>query len=100
MLEKIGNLAERLATNVSLSRRGFLSRLGQGALAVGAVLGGISTAAAAGSGGKGVTCCYYRCGTRPYYYYTDCRTGGNCPHPDDPRCRFIRKSRASDCSQC
>jgi len=99
MLEKIGNLAERLATNVSLSRRGFLSRLGQGALAVGAVLGGISTAAA-GPGGTGVTCCYYRCGAgRPYDYYTECRTRGPCPNPD-PRCRLIRKSHASNCTQC
>ena len=32
MFEKIGEAAETLATGVSLSRRGFLGRLGQGAV--------------------------------------------------------------------
>jgi len=98
MLEKIGNLAERLATNVSQSRRGFLSRLGQGALAVGAVLGGISTAAA-GSGGNGVRCCYYRNNRRPYDRFTDCNTADvNCPRVLGYS--LVKKGHASDCSQC
>jgi hypothetical protein len=41
MNEKIGNLAERLATNVSQSRRGFLAHVGQAALGVAGVLGGL-----------------------------------------------------------
>jgi hypothetical protein len=41
MFEKIGRLAETAATKVSLSRRGFLGRLGQGALAVTGVVGGL-----------------------------------------------------------
>ena len=46
MLEKIGNLAENLATNVGVSRRGFLGWAGRGALAVAGVLavGGIAKA--------------------------------------------------------
>ena len=41
MIERIGNLAERLATNVSQSRRGFLARAGQAALGVAGVLAGL-----------------------------------------------------------
>src|SRR5262245_66361842 len=41
MIEKIGNLAERLATNVSQSRRGFLARVGQAALGMAGALGGL-----------------------------------------------------------
>jgi hypothetical protein len=41
VFEKIGNAAERLATNVSESRRGFLARLGQAALGVAGVVGGL-----------------------------------------------------------
>ena len=41
MFEKIGRLAETSANKVSLSRRGFLGRLGQGALATAGALGGL-----------------------------------------------------------
>jgi hypothetical protein len=41
MFEKISNAAERLATNVSESRRGFLTRLGQAALGVTGVVAGL-----------------------------------------------------------
>jgi hypothetical protein len=41
MFEKIGNAAERLATNVSESRRGFLARVGQTALGVTGVVAGL-----------------------------------------------------------
>jgi hypothetical protein len=39
MFDKIGDAAEKLATNVS--RRAFLGRLGQGALGLAAVIGGV-----------------------------------------------------------
>jgi hypothetical protein len=39
MFERVGSLAERVATNVS--RRAFLGRLGQGALGLAAVIGGV-----------------------------------------------------------
>jgi hypothetical protein len=39
MFEKIGDAAEKMATNVS--RRAFLGRLGQGALGLTAVIGGM-----------------------------------------------------------
>jgi hypothetical protein len=41
MFEKISNAAERLATNVSESRRGFLVRVGQAALGVAGVVTGL-----------------------------------------------------------
>jgi hypothetical protein len=41
MFEKISNAAERLASNVSESRRGFLVRVGQAAVGVVGVLGGL-----------------------------------------------------------
>jgi hypothetical protein len=39
MFERVGSLAERVATNVS--RRAFLGRLGQGALGLAAIFGGV-----------------------------------------------------------
>jgi hypothetical protein len=39
MFERVGNLAERVATNVS--RRAFLGRLGQGAMGLAVVLAGV-----------------------------------------------------------
>jgi hypothetical protein len=41
MFEKIGKVAERLAANVSESRRGFLARVGQAALGVAGVFAGL-----------------------------------------------------------
>jgi hypothetical protein len=41
MFEQIGRLAEAAASNVGVSRRGFLGRLGQGALVAAGALGGL-----------------------------------------------------------
>ena len=41
MLEKIGRYAETLATSAGQSRRGFLGRLGRGALGVAGAVGGL-----------------------------------------------------------
>ena len=41
MFEKIGQAAETLATHASQSRRGFLGRLGQGALVAAGAGGGL-----------------------------------------------------------
>jgi hypothetical protein len=41
VFEKIGNVAERLATNVSESRRGFLVRVGQLAMGAAGVFAGL-----------------------------------------------------------
>jgi hypothetical protein len=83
MFEKIGRLAETAATKVSLSRRGFLGRLGQGALVVTGVLGGLLALprdAHAGSHGCIRQCCESICGTGDFTCSCD-PTGdsyGNC----------------------
>jgi hypothetical protein len=87
MFEKISDAAERLATNVSESRRGFLVRMGQAALAVTGVVGGLlglpSEAQAAQYnlceitvlGMTGNCVCNNPCRIR--YAATQCRPSGN-----------------------
>ena len=41
MFERIGRAAETVATRASLSRRGFLGRLGQGAVVAAGAVGGL-----------------------------------------------------------
>ena len=43
MFEKIGRLAEKAADSISVSRRGFLGRIGKAALGAAGVVGGLST---------------------------------------------------------
>ena len=62
MFAKIGRLAEKLATNVSTSRRGFLGRVGQAALGAAGALGVLAVTATAQSGG--VVCCNSAVGIR------------------------------------
>jgi hypothetical protein len=62
MFEKIGRLAEAAASNVGVSRRGFLGRLGQSALGVVGVLAGLAaTGVTARAGGGSYVCCKWRC---------------------------------------
>jgi hypothetical protein len=65
MFEKIGRLAEAAATNVSVSRRGFLGRLGQSALGFVGVLAGLSATAASAQSGGSYVCCTWNC-SNPY----------------------------------
>jgi hypothetical protein len=67
MFKKIGRLAETAATKVSVSRRRFLGRLGQGALATAGVLAGLlalrKDARAAGGWQDCINrCCEATCG--------------------------------------
>jgi hypothetical protein len=61
IFEKIGRLAETAATNVGVSRRGFLGRLGQSALGVAGVLAGLTATEASAKGGGGYVCCTWAC---------------------------------------
>jgi hypothetical protein len=92
MFEKIGRLAETAATKVSVSRRGFLGRLGQGALAMTGVLGGLLAIPAAARAGGNYVCCTWVCSrpkARKYHFCypaslgcersTPCYTSG-APH--------------------
>jgi hypothetical protein len=63
MFEKISRAAERAASGVGVSRRGFLGRLGQGALATAGVLGGLlalSSKAQAGNDAHTLYSCEYQ----------------------------------------
>jgi hypothetical protein len=60
MFERVGSIAERVATDVS--RREFLGRLGRGALGLAAVIGGMlafPSQAPAGASKGGAICCLY-----------------------------------------
>lgn len=59
MFEKISRAAERAATGVGQSRRGFLGSLGQGALALTVLL--VATAPTAKAGPKHGFACTYSC---------------------------------------
>jgi hypothetical protein len=77
MFEKLGRAAESMATNVSLSRRGFLGGLGQAALVSAAAVGGVLLlpgAAAAGGNGHRQCFCGYVCanGTSTGYTRSNC----------------------------
>jgi hypothetical protein len=61
MFEKIGRLAETAANKVSVSRRGFLGRLGQGALAMTGVLGGLLAIPTAARAAGSYLCCTWTC---------------------------------------
>jgi len=57
MFDTATRLAERLAANISESRRGFLGRVGSAALGVGGLLGFPAAARANGDGDKNRHCC-------------------------------------------
>jgi hypothetical protein len=65
MFEKIGRLAETAANSVSVSRRGFLGRLGQAALAAAAVTGGLLALPRSASAGNTLYLC--TCVTGTYF---------------------------------
>ena len=102
MFEKIGRLAEAAANNVSVSRRGFLGRLGQGALgAIGVLAGSFVFSQNARSGTGGYYCCTFHCRNTPYRGNT---TGKFCSYGGCPStyfgCTVSGGKKVSDCTQC
>ena len=102
MFNKIGRLAEGLATNVSVSRRGFLGRVGRAALGVAGALGALGVAAA-GSGG--VVCCTYDCRQyrKPRNISICLPAGSTCAsglHEGYCSCGLMKTQTKSDCSKC
>jgi hypothetical protein len=101
MFEKIGRLAETAATNVAVSRRSFLGRLGQTALGVAGVLAGLSVATARASSGSYV-CCIWRC-TVPKRTYRFCYPPGSTCSPLRHPCyvgRDFTQTTVSSCNSC
>jgi hypothetical protein len=108
MFDKIGRVAETMATRVNLSRRGFLDRLGQGALAAVGLLGGafvLSHGVRASS--TGLYCCRYVWHCRdPYGRSTHsnyaCYSGGCPPGGSSYYCtiKLASQRQVSDCTQC
>jgi hypothetical protein len=99
MFKKIGRLAEKAANKVSLSRRGFLSRLGQMALGVTAVLAGVS-AATAQSGV--VVCCKRHCPSTykgPRNFTTGCYPAGWTCTASYP-CQVVSQFTKASCDKC
>ena len=104
MFEKIGRLAEGLATNVGTSRRGFLGRVGKTALGVAGAVGALGVAASAQSGN--VVCCKYSnssvfYGKKQFRDYTVCLPAGStCPPYNDGADALVNSTGKNDCNHC
>ena len=103
MFEKIGRLAERAANNVSVSRRGFLGRLGQVALGAAGVLGGLLVLPGTAQAGSGVVCCHYIC-KNSYACprkFVICETQCSATLPNSGcECKLVKSYTAAACTQC
>jgi hypothetical protein len=85
MFERVGNLAERVAIDVS--RRAFLGRLGQGALGLAAAIGGVLAFPGQAHADPTKYCCIRSCGGFCVCKYTAPKTrlcdNGLRPQPCD-----------------
>ena len=97
MFEKIGRLAERAATGVSVSRRDFFGSLGRwaGAAALG-VAGLLASGKEAQAGQGAANCCLYSCPGGPYQV---CKGAAPCP-PTLGACRLGRATGVINCKKC
>jgi hypothetical protein len=107
MFEKIGRLAETAANQVSVSRRGFLGRLGQGALAVTGVLGGLLAIPTAARARGSYVCCSWTCHNprlRMYHFCyppgSTCRNTGICSYIGPYYSVPVHQKTVSSCSKC
>jgi hypothetical protein len=107
MFEKLGRLAEGLATGVGTSRRGFLGRVGRSAMGVAGAMGALAVASGAQTGG--VVCCKYACKYSQGYYggwfkdrntYTVCLAAGSTCPSSNWNCHLLENNTRSDCSKC
>jgi hypothetical protein len=104
MFDKLSHLAEQTVTHAS--RRQFLGRLGQGALALATTMSAVLAAAEqAQARGRNTRCCHYRCASRggSYDYYV-CRSDGTaCPTSiarPTSACRLHRQRLVASCASC
>jgi hypothetical protein len=101
MFERIGRLAEAAASNVGVSRRGFLGRLGQGALVAVGVLGGVLVSPKSALASS-VFCCSYHCVGFKGGHLRRCYTYG-CPGTTGTSyrpCYLMSQKTVSDCKHC
>jgi hypothetical protein len=95
MFEKIGRLAETAANQVSVSRRGFLGRLGQGALAMTGVLGGLLAIRTNARAGGVYVCC-----SRTYLFYGREYTERTCYPPGTTCPSGAQQKTVHSCKEC
>jgi hypothetical protein len=106
MFDKIGRLAEAAADSISVSRRGFLGRLGQLALGAAGVLGGLLALPGTAQASSGVICCSYECKQSygcPPEKHTVCYAAGTaCPDTlfFCNSCKLTGSRRKDACTQC
>jgi hypothetical protein len=101
MFEKIGRLAETAATEVSVSRRGFLGRLGHVALTAAAGLGGLLALSNKARAGRNLyQCSYQQKKFGKGCQYISCLVGDG-PHcggcPEFYCCKLISKTIIGTC---
>jgi hypothetical protein len=99
MFEKVGRLAETAANKVSVSRRGFLGRLGRGALVTAGVVGGLLALSGKAQAGNTLYSCSYRNKRGEFKCrYTYCGTYqfcGSCPPMNC--CQLYSKTAIGTC---
>jgi hypothetical protein len=103
MFEKVGRLAEAAANTVGVSRRGFLGRLGQGALAAAGAVGGLLLFPRGARAGGSVVCCHYICKVKGYktQFKTTCQAAGTaCDPTSGSGCSLTTSSTAAKCGDC
>ena len=102
MFEKIGRLAEAAASNLSMSRRGFLDSVARAAGLAALGLAALMPASRAKANG-GYKCCLYT------GYYLGCPSlcisaSKSCPKqeqvPGGGKCRLAGWTYVSDCTGC
>jgi hypothetical protein len=95
MFGKVGQIAERSATEISVTRRGFLGRLGRMATMAAGAIGGVLLASGSADAGRSVCrnpTAYQACVTACWNW---CLTGGR----SGKQCTRLCSDRNSGCLQ-
>jgi hypothetical protein len=99
MLEKISRLAEKAATNISVSRRGFMGRLGKAAVGAAGVVGGLLALSDRARAGQTLYSCDYTTNQdHRDCYGTRCGTIQSCGRcPSRHCCGLVRMTAIGTC---
>jgi len=96
MFERIGRLAERAATGVSVSRRDFFGSLGRWAGAAALGVAGLLVPGKEAQAGHRTPCCLYNCPGGGRYQLC---SGAPCT-PTYGACFLSRTTYVGNCNQC